>query len=155
MEIVITAVGPDNVGLADPIIHDIAARGGNFAEIQMYDHDEAAVFAMMCRLQIDASHYESIRATMAEIGKAKKLEVRVWSPDLRTASPGSRSAQPFWKMYHERCLQLYEVVRFKLTQRSCWVIDPSANRWQKNLACHGKWSAMKMDLRMTFAWSKY
>lgn len=39
MEMVITAVGPDNVGLADPIIHDVTSRGANIAEIQMYDHD--------------------------------------------------------------------------------------------------------------------
>ncbi len=44
MEIVITAVGPDNVGLADPIIHEITGRGARYiAEIQMYDHDEAGV----------------------------------------------------------------------------------------------------------------
>ena len=55
MEVVITAVGPDNVGLADPIIHDVTSRGANIAEIQMYDHDEAAVFAMMCRLNIDTT----------------------------------------------------------------------------------------------------
>ncbi len=81
MEIVVTAVGPDNVGLADPIIHEITGQGANIAEIQMYDHDEAAVFAMMCRLQIDASHWDSIRQAMSEIGKAKKLSVRVWTPE--------------------------------------------------------------------------
>ena len=27
MEIVVTAVGPDNVGLADPIIHEVTAQG--------------------------------------------------------------------------------------------------------------------------------
>ncbi len=47
MEIVVTAVGPDNVGLADPIIHELTAQGASIAEIQMYDHDEAAVFAMI------------------------------------------------------------------------------------------------------------
>ena len=80
MEIVVTAVGPDNVGLADPIIHEITGQGGNIAEIQMYDHDEAAVFAMMCRLQIDAAHWDSIRTAMAEIGRHKRLSVRVWTP---------------------------------------------------------------------------
>ncbi len=52
MEIVVTAVGPDNVGLADPIIHEVTRQGASIAEIQMYDHDEAAMFAMMCRLNI-------------------------------------------------------------------------------------------------------
>lgn len=80
MEIVITAVGPDNVGLADPIIHEVTQQGANIAEIQMYDHDEAAVFAMMCRLQIDASRIAIIRQHMSEIGKRTKLSIRVWSP---------------------------------------------------------------------------
>ncbi|MFO0921667.1 MAG: formyltransferase family protein [Pirellulales bacterium] len=87
MEIVITAVGPDNVGLADPIIHDITSRGANIAEIQMYDHDEAAVFAMMCRIHVDAQQWEPIRQAMRTIGQAKQLEVRVWSPDYRAALP--------------------------------------------------------------------
>ena len=80
MEIVITAVGPDNVGLADPIIHEVTRQGASIAEIQMYDHDEAAVFAMMCRLNIDSSHWESIRQSMLAIGQSKRLSVRVWTP---------------------------------------------------------------------------
>ena len=40
MEVIITALGPDNVGLADPIIHHVTGRGARIAEIQMYDHDE-------------------------------------------------------------------------------------------------------------------
>jgi formyltetrahydrofolate deformylase len=87
MEIVITAVGPDNVGLADPIIHDVTRRGANIAEIQMYDHDEAAVFAMMCRIQVDASELEPIQTTMTQIAAQKKLEIRVWSPDQRAERP--------------------------------------------------------------------
>ena len=81
MEIVITAVGPDNVGLADPIIHDVTSRGANIAEIQMYDHDEAAVFAMMCRIQIGKEHLIPIRTTMKQIAAQKMLEIRVWSPE--------------------------------------------------------------------------
>ncbi len=80
MEIVVTAVGPDNVGLADPIIHEATAQGGCIAEIQMYDHDEAAVFAMMCRFNIDATHWDSICTSMLEIGERKGLSVRVWTP---------------------------------------------------------------------------
>ena len=39
MQVIITAVGPDNRGLADPIVHCVTSAGANIAEIQMYDHD--------------------------------------------------------------------------------------------------------------------
>ncbi len=87
MEIVITAVGPDNVGLADPIIHDVTSRGANIAEIQMYDHDEAALFAMMCRLQIGSDQLSPIRIAMNQIAETKDLEIRVWSPEERSLRP--------------------------------------------------------------------
>jgi formyltetrahydrofolate deformylase len=87
MEIVITAVGPDNLGLADPIIHDVTSRGANIAEIQMYDHDEAALFAMMCRFQIASDQFAPIQSAMNHIAIQKKLQIRVWSPDLRSACP--------------------------------------------------------------------
>lgn len=80
MEIVVTAVGPDNLGLADPIIHEVTRQGASIAEIQMYDHDEAALFAMMCRVNVDGSRLESIRQSMLEIGDSKTLSVRVWTP---------------------------------------------------------------------------
>ena len=85
MEIVVTAVGPDNVGLADPIIHEVTTQGASISEIQMYDHDEAAVFAMMCRLRINASRWESVRQSMSAIGRDKGLSVRVWSPPTEPA----------------------------------------------------------------------
>lgn len=87
MEIVVTAVGPDNSGLADPIIHEVTAQGASISEIQMYDHDEAHVFAMMCRLTIDASKWESIRSSMLAIGDDKQLSVRVWSPNIPGRKP--------------------------------------------------------------------
>ena len=87
MEIVITAVGPDNVGLADPIIHDVTSRGANIAEIQMYDHDEAALFAMMCRIHIGADQLTPVQLAMNNIATEKKLEIRVWSPDERSNCP--------------------------------------------------------------------
>ncbi|MCU0718308.1 MAG: formyltetrahydrofolate deformylase [Pirellula sp.] len=87
MEVVITAVGPDNVGLADPIIHDVTSRGANIAEIQMYDHDEAAVFAMMCRLQIGSDALPMLRDSMRSIADKTNLEIRVWSPEERVARP--------------------------------------------------------------------
>ncbi len=80
MEIVVTAVGPDNVGLADPIIHEVTRQGASIAEIQMYDHDEAALFAMLCRLKIDSGHWDSIRSNLIKIGSSKGLSVRVWTP---------------------------------------------------------------------------
>ncbi len=87
MEVVVTAVGPDNVGLADPIIHDLTGRGANIDEIQMYNHDEAAVFAMLCRVHVAADQLAPIQETMAEIGKRKGLEIRVWSPEERATRP--------------------------------------------------------------------
>ena len=38
MHVTITAVGPDNRGLADPIVHHVTGAGANIHEIQMYDH---------------------------------------------------------------------------------------------------------------------
>jgi len=87
MEIVITAVGPDNVGLADPIIHDVTSRGANIAEIQMYDHDEAALFAMMCRIHVPPEQLLPIQSSMKQIATQKRLEIRVWSPDARPELP--------------------------------------------------------------------
>lgn len=82
MRIVITAVGPDNRGLADPIIHHVASRDANIAEIQMYDHDEEKVFAMLVRCESDEPLGE-LKVAMTEIGRVKGLDVRVWSPDER------------------------------------------------------------------------
>jgi formyltetrahydrofolate deformylase len=87
MSIVVTAVGPDNVGLADPIIHYVTGQGANIAEIQMYDHDEEALFAMLLRIQLPAGKLTEIRQALAQIGQQKNLGVRVWSPDERAAKP--------------------------------------------------------------------
>jgi formyltetrahydrofolate deformylase len=87
MPIVITAVGPDNVRLADPIIHYVTGQGANIAEIQMYDHDEEALFAMLLRIQLPGGHLNEIRHALAEIGKLKKLGIRVWSREERAARP--------------------------------------------------------------------
>jgi len=87
MQIVITAVGPDNVRLADPIIHYVTGQGANIAEIQMYDHDEEAVFAMMLRIHLPAEQLVETRRALTEIGTGKNLSVRVWSPEERAAKP--------------------------------------------------------------------
>lgn len=87
MEITITATGPDNVGLADPIIHYVTGLGANIAEIQMYDHDEERLFAMLLRIHLPGVELSKLRAQLEEIGKLKNLSVRVWSPEERAAKP--------------------------------------------------------------------
>ncbi len=87
MEIVITAVGPDNAGLADPIIHYVTGRGANIGEIQMYDHDEMAVFAMLLRIQLAGVSLPALRSDLVSIGERKGLSIRVWSPDERCGNP--------------------------------------------------------------------
>ena len=51
MQVTITAVGPDNKGLADPIIHYVSGAGANIHEIQMYDRDTEHLFAMLMRIE--------------------------------------------------------------------------------------------------------
>jgi formyltetrahydrofolate deformylase len=87
MQLIITAVGPDNKRLADPIIHYVTGEGANIGEIQMYNHDEEALFAMLLRLELPATELESIRQAMAEIGRIKNLSIRVWSPEVRARRP--------------------------------------------------------------------
>lgn len=83
MQVVITAVGPDNRGLADPIIHHVTGAGANIYEIQMYDHDLERLFAMHLRCEWlgDAASLAALRAQMQDIGRAKGLSIRTWSRD--------------------------------------------------------------------------
>lgn len=87
MEVIITALGPDNVGLADPIIHHVTGRGARIAEIQMYDHDEEHLFAMLCRIDIEAEEFEPLTAAMRQIGEHTSLAIRVWSSENRVQRP--------------------------------------------------------------------
>ncbi len=87
MEVIITALGPDNVGLADPIIHDVTGRGARIAEIQMYDHDEEQLFAMLCRIDIESPEFEPLVEAMQEIGNQTSLAIRVWSGERRLHRP--------------------------------------------------------------------
>ncbi len=87
MQIIISAVGPDNRGLADPIIHHVTGQGANIAEIQMYDHDEACLFAMLLRIELAAANFPELKAALTEIGESKGLSVRVWSPEIRRSRP--------------------------------------------------------------------
>ena len=82
MEYVITAIGEDHIGLADPLIHYITGQGANIAEIQMYDHDNVSLFSMMLRIQVDPNLADALSAAVVEIGQRKGLTVRVWSPDV-------------------------------------------------------------------------
>ena len=87
MQVVITAIGPDNRGLADPIIHHVTGLGANIAEIQMYNHDELSLFAMLLRIELAEEHWQTLRPQLAQIGTLKGLSVRVWSPEERKDRP--------------------------------------------------------------------
>ncbi|MCI0331632.1 MAG: formyltetrahydrofolate deformylase [Planctomycetes bacterium] len=82
MQVVITAVGPDNRGLADPIVHSVTGLGANIAEIQMYDHDEESVFSMLTRIELDASRFDELRLAMNDVAARTKLSIRTWSPEI-------------------------------------------------------------------------
>ena len=85
MQVIVTAVGPDNRGLADPIVHYVTSAGANIAEIQMYDHDAERVFAMLLRMEWPAQEtpLTELRARMTQIGRDKGLSIRTWSRDER------------------------------------------------------------------------
>ncbi|MBX9789689.1 MAG: formyltetrahydrofolate deformylase [Pirellulales bacterium] len=87
MRIIITAVGPDNRGLADPIVHYVTGQGANIAEIQMYDRDEEHLFAMLLRIELQREQYPLLERAMQQIGQQKNLSIRVWSPELRAELP--------------------------------------------------------------------
>lgn len=89
MQLILTAVGPDNRGLADPIVHHVSAAGANIAEIQMYNHDEEALFAMVLRVDWpgEAASIAKLRADMNAIGQAKGLSIRTWSADEHPRPP--------------------------------------------------------------------
>lgn len=88
MQVVITAVGPDNQGLADPIVHYVSGAGANIYEIQMYDHDSEQLFAMLMRINWpDDQPLTGLRTAMKEIGAIKKLAIRTWSRDERDDLP--------------------------------------------------------------------
>ena len=87
MEITITAVGPDHSGLADPIVHHVTGEGANIAEIQMYNHDEESLFAMLLRIEFPNAQLPALQDAMQEIGKLKGLSIRTWSPDQRAERP--------------------------------------------------------------------
>lgn len=89
MQVHITAVGPDNRGLADPIIHHVTGAGANIYEIQMYDHDSQRLFAMLLRIEWpgEAPSLAALRRQLQEIGRLKGLSVRAWSRDEHQRLP--------------------------------------------------------------------
>lgn len=87
MDIIITALGPDNVGLADPIIHYLTGQGARIAEIQMYDHDDAKLFAMLCRVEMKNARLDQVEQALKDIAEGTGLAIRVWSPDKRAERP--------------------------------------------------------------------
>lgn len=89
MQVILTAVGPDNRGLADPIVHYVTDAGANIHEIQMYDRDSERLFAMLLRIEWSAENgtIADLRSRMNEIGKKKGLSIRTWSRDEHDRPP--------------------------------------------------------------------
>lgn len=89
MQVILTAVGPDNRGLADPIVHCVTGAGANIHEIQMYDRDSERLFAMLLRIEWTAENgtIADLRARMNEIGERKGLSIRTWSRDEHSRPP--------------------------------------------------------------------
>jgi len=89
MQVIITAVGPDNRGLADPIVHFVTSAGANIAEIQMYDHDEERLFAMLLRTDWPEERMPvaELRAHMDTVARQKGLSIRTWSRDEKAEPP--------------------------------------------------------------------
>src|SRR5437868_10300121 len=89
MQVTITAVGPDNRGLADPIVHHVTSAGANIAEIQMYDHDAERIFAMLLRMEwpLEREPLAALRERMNGIGRDKGLSIRTWSRDEHDRPP--------------------------------------------------------------------
>jgi formyltetrahydrofolate deformylase len=87
MQVIITAVGPDNRGLADPIVHYVTGAGANIAEIQMYDRDSERLFAMLMRIEWTGTSISELRRDLLQIGSQRGLQIRVWSRDEHARVP--------------------------------------------------------------------
>lgn len=89
MQVIVTAVGPDNRGLADPIVHYVTSAGANISEIQMYDHDAERLFAMLLRMEWPPERESvlDLRKKMSAVGREKSLSVRVWARDEHDRPP--------------------------------------------------------------------
>ena len=89
MQVVVTAVGPDNRGLADPIVHHVTGSGANIHEIQMYDHDSEQLFAMLLRVEWPGGpeSIAELAQRMNDVGQSKGLSLRTWSRDALGRPP--------------------------------------------------------------------
>ncbi|MCA9086996.1 MAG: formyltetrahydrofolate deformylase, partial [Planctomycetaceae bacterium] len=89
MQVIITAVGPDNRGLADPIVHYVTGAGANIFEIQMYDRDSEQLFAMLMRIDwpADETPVATLRSHLVQIGETRGLKIRVWARDEHARPP--------------------------------------------------------------------
>jgi formyltetrahydrofolate deformylase len=89
MQVLLTAVGPDNRGLADPIVHHVTGAGANIHEIQMYDRDSEQLFAMLMRIEwpIKNGSIAGLRERMTQIGTEKGLSIRTWSREEHQRPP--------------------------------------------------------------------
>ena len=85
--VIITAVGPDSRGLADPIVHSVTTLGANIAEIQMYDHDAEHLFSMLTRIDLDTERYEDLGDALRDIARRTRLSIRTWTPDIVGRQP--------------------------------------------------------------------
>jgi len=84
---IITAVGPDHRGLADPIVHCVTELGANIAEIQMFDHDQESVFSMLTRVDLEPTVVDRLTESMHEISDRTGLSIRTWSPTIEKRRP--------------------------------------------------------------------
>lgn len=87
MQFVITAVGPDNRGLADPIVHCVTELGANIGEIQMFDHDQEQVFSMLTRVEMDPSRVDELETAVSDISQRTGLSIRTWSHPTGVRKP--------------------------------------------------------------------
>ena len=89
MQVLLTAVGPDNRGLADPIVHHVTGAGANIHEIQMYDRDSEQLFAMLVRIEwpVENGSIAELRERMTHIGIEKGLSIRTWSREEHPRPP--------------------------------------------------------------------
>ncbi|QEG34583.1 formyltetrahydrofolate deformylase [Bythopirellula goksoeyrii] len=87
MQYIITAVGPDHRGLADPIVHCVTELGANISEIQMFDHDEESLFSMLTRVELAPGRADELHAAAADISDRTGLSIRTWSPDIVGRKP--------------------------------------------------------------------
>ena len=88
MQIVITAVGPDNVRLADPIIHYVTGQGRTSPKSRCTTMTKRPSSPCCCGFNCPAAQLAEIRQALAEIGGYKKLS----DPRLVAGRAGSPAA---------------------------------------------------------------